>query len=131
MTMNREQEKKVHEEFVNGSQNFTQDDLEKVMEKEETAQKKASFLGKQFENFKLLWSLLKDYWNGDYKAPWMLIASVGFAVAYLISPVDVIPDFIPFVGYVDDASVFALVMAGFQSDIAEYKQWLEEKGKTV
>ena len=130
LSMNREQEKKVHDDFQNGSRNFTQDDLEIVMDKEETARKKASYLGKQLENFKLLWSLLKDYWNGNYKAPWKLIASVGFAVAYLISPFDVIPDFIPCVGYLDDASVFALVMASFQSDVDEYKRWLLTKGKT-
>lgn len=123
--MNREQEKQVKEMFWNGSRDFTQEDLRKVFADEETAQKKASYLGEQLQNFKLLWSLLKDNWNGSYKrAPWNLIAAVGFAVAYLISPIDVIPDFIPFLGYLDDASVFALVMAGFQSDINEYKRWL-------
>ena len=107
-----------------GGENFTQEDLQKVMNDSATAEKKACNLGEQFENFKLLWSLLKDYWNGEYKnAPWKLIAAIGFAVAYLVSPIDVIPDFIPVLGFVDDASVFALTIAAFQSEINAYKQW--------
>lgn len=34
------------------------------------------------------------------------------AVAYLVSPVDLIPDFIPFVGYLDDLLVAAVLVDG-------------------
>ncbi len=130
--MNDSDQRRVNETFARGSEDFSQNDLEKVMNDEERANKKASMLGEQFENFKLLWQLLKDYWNKKYpNAPWKLIAAIGFAVAYLISPLDVIPDFIPFVGFIDDASVFALVVAGFQSDINDYKEWKEQQKKQL
>ena len=110
--------------FQQGVKDFTEDDLNKVLDDESTARKKASLLGKQLDNFILLWDLLKDYHNGIYKnAPWKLIAAVGFAVAYLISPLDVIPDVIPVLGFVDDAAVFALVVNAFQSEIDAYKEW--------
>ena len=124
----KEQEKeRVNQAFQYGSENFSQQDLENVMKDSETAENKAGKLGEQFENFKLLWKLLKDYYNKEYpKAPWKLVASIGFAVAYLVSPIDVIPDFIPFAGFIDDASVFALVVKAFESDIADYKSWLSK-----
>ncbi len=129
--MDKKEQARVNESFAHGTQNFSQEDLDKVMSDEATAQRKASSLGKQFENFKLLWQLLKDYYNKKYpNAPWKLIAAVGFAVAYLVSPIDVIPDFIPIVGFVDDASVFALVIKGFSSDIDDYKRWLKEQKKS-
>ena len=34
------------------------------------------------------------------------------AVAYLLNPFDLIPDFIPFIGYLDDAFVVAVVIDG-------------------
>lgn len=122
--MNKQDNERVNAAFQQGVNDFTVDDLNKVMNDEDTAKKKASYLGKQLDNFLLLWDLLKDYHNGKYKnAPWKLIAAVGFAVAYLISPIDVIPDVIPLVGFVDDAAVFALVVSAFQSEIDAYKEW--------
>ena len=126
--MNDREKAHVQAAYQAGADSFTTQDLDKVMADSATAEAKAGKLGKQFENFKLLWSLLKDYYNKRYpNAPWKLIAATGFAVAYLISPIDVIPDVIPFLGFVDDASVFALVIAGFQSDIDDYKVWLAAK----
>ena len=121
----KEQEKeRVNQAFEHGARDFSPKDLEKVMADAQTAEEKGGKLGEQIENFKLLWSLLKDYYNGTYRnVPWKFIAAIGFAVAYLISPIDVIPDFIPLVGYVDDAAVFGLVVKSFMSEIEEYKNW--------
>ncbi|MGO4391487.1 YkvA family protein [Variovorax sp. M-6] len=35
--------------------------------------------------------------------PWLPKALAAFVVAYALSPIDLIPDFIPVLGYVDDA----------------------------
>ena len=37
---------------------------------------------------------------------------LGAMAAYLASPVDLIPDFIPFVGYLDDVILVAIVLDG-------------------
>jgi uncharacterized membrane protein YkvA (DUF1232 family) len=123
-------QERIHSAFEYGSRTFTEDDLKKVEEDSLTAEEKAKYLGEQIEAFKLLWSLLRDYRSGEYKAvPWKIIASIGFAVAYLISPLDIVPDFIPIVGFVDDATVFTLVISSFRSDIDKYKKWKKEQQK--
>jgi uncharacterized membrane protein YkvA (DUF1232 family) len=38
--------------------------------------------------------------------------ALAAAVVYLASPIDLIPDFIPFLGYVDDLLVAAIVLDG-------------------
>ena len=46
---------------------------------------------------------------GDPRVPWYAKAVAGMIVAYALSPVDLIPDFIPVLGYVDD---LVLIPAG-------------------
>ena len=106
---------------------FTEDDQNRVREDAETAEKKSTHLGQQIESFRLTWSLLQDYWAGTYTAvPWKLTAAIGFAMAYLVSPLDVIPDFILF-GFVDDAAVFGLVVSAFQSELDDYREWKKNR----
>ena len=123
--MNEREKSHVKAAYDAGTKAFTPQDLEKVMADAAAAEAKGRMLGKQFGDFKLLWSLLKDYYNKTYPhAPWRLVAATGFAVVYLVSPLDVIPDAIPILGFIDDAFVFGLVIAGFHSDIDAYKVWL-------
>ncbi len=51
-------------------------------------------------------------------ANWVRVAIVG-ALGYLVLPVDLIPDFIPVIGWVDDAAVIASVLAFVRSQIKE------------
>ncbi len=126
--LNESDQERVSQTFEKGVETFTEEDLEKVKADAETAETKAKFLGGQFESFQLTWSLLQDYWAGKYTSiPWKLIASTGFAVAYLVSPLDIIPDFLPIIGFVDDASVFALVVSSFQSELNAYKKWKKKQ----
>ena len=126
--LNESDQERVSQTFEKGVETFTEADLEKVKADSETAERKAKFLGGQFESFQLTWSLLQDYWAGRYTSiPWKLIASTGFAVAYLVSPLDIIPDFLPIVGFVDDATVFALVVSSFQSELNSYKEWKKKQ----
>jgi len=121
--LNDTDRERVGETFERGVNDFTEDDLNRVRENAETAEKKSTHLGQQIESFRLTWSLLQDYWAGAYTAiPWKLTAAIGFAMAYLVSPLDVIPDFILF-GFVDDAAVFGLVVSAFQSELEDYKEW--------
>ena len=65
-------------------------------------------------------SFLKDICTGKYKASWFTITMVAVAIAYLLLPVDAIPDFIPVVGLVDDACVLKLVYDVIKD---EFEQW--------
>ncbi len=49
----------------------------------------------------------------DPRVPWYARLVAGLVVAYAFSPLDLIPDFIPIVGYLDD---LVLIPAGIESD---------------
>lgn len=44
------------------------------------------------------------------KTPWYAKALGGFVVAYALSPIDLIPDFIPVLGYVDDVLLLPVLI---------------------
>ncbi|RAZ87056.1 hypothetical protein DPM33_27365 [Mesorhizobium hawassense] len=44
----------------------------------------------------------------DPRAPWYAKATAGAVAAYALSPIDLIPDFIPVIGYLDDLLIVPL-----------------------
>jgi len=44
------------------------------------------------------------------RTPWYAKALGGFVVAYALSPIDLIPDFIPILGYVDDVLLLPVLI---------------------
>ena len=44
----------------------------------------------------------------DPRTPWYAKAMAGLVAAYALSPIDLIPDFIPIVGYLDDLVIVPL-----------------------
>lgn len=45
---------------------------------------------------------------GDSRVPWFAKAVAGLVAAYALSPIDLIPDFIPVLGYLDDLVIVPL-----------------------
>src|SRR5680860_175375 len=78
----------------------------------------------QLLSFLILIKSMCNIQNYLYKdVPWLVIASIGGSLLYVLSPIDLIPDFIPFVGYLDDALVFAACLKFAQQDLEKYREW--------
>jgi len=95
--------------------------LERVDELDEKLVSLPGRFQKLFNQVKLLFGMIGDYWNGVYKdVPWYTIAMAVAAVVYFLSPVDLIPDPIPVIGYVDDATVLLLTFKAIREDLKAY-----------
>ena len=119
---------KPDEEFVKeGAQKVTEKDIEKVVSKSEEIEKQFSSRGplKRFiEDSKLLTALVKDYRTGKYRqALYGTVAAVVFALIYVFNPFDLIPDVLPLIGAVDDASVVAACLMLIERDLHKYRDW--------
>jgi len=80
----------------------------------------AGFLAK----VRLLWMVLRDYGNGTYRrVPWKAVAALAAAVVYVISPVDLIPDFLVPLGFTDDILAVALTWGLVKRELREYCAW--------
>ncbi|RBW51892.1 YkvA family protein [Marinobacter sp. F3R11] len=106
-------------------------DLETLLERQRAIEEKVKGSGKlkRFSaDIKLMFSMLRDYWNGSYRdIPWKSIAAVAGALIYVMNPLDFIPDLIIGFGFLDDAGVVALCLKLVESDLHKYAAWKEIK----
>ena len=104
-----------------------EDDVEVVMDKEEAINKKitsSNMLEKYTELAKVMFGMLKDYRKGIYtNVPWFTIASIAFGFLYVLNPLDIIPDFIPGLGYIDDLAVLSFGLRFIETDLHNYLDW--------
>ena len=64
--------------------------------------------------------MVKDAARGRADVPWGSVAALAGALAYFAFPQDVIPDWLPAVGFMDDAAVVALTLKLVNNDVAAY-----------
>ena len=95
---------------------------------------KADEIGSKFHKQKALKSLLeqgmtmidlvRDYVAGRYReVPYWAMGATALALFYVLSPVDVIPDFVLGLGYLDDAVVVSFALRLIEKELDRYKQW--------
>jgi uncharacterized membrane protein YkvA (DUF1232 family) len=127
--MERVSEDKVREKVAE----VGDEDVEAVMEKEERISEKfinSDLLRRYVKEFKLMMAMIKDYRKGNYKeVPWFTIAAITATALYVLNPIDIIPDFIMGLGFIDDLAVFSITHGWIQSDLKRYENWkLENEG---
>jgi uncharacterized membrane protein YkvA (DUF1232 family) len=127
----------IDEEFVSGEiTKINDDDVDVVMSNQERIAEKlrnSNVLQKYTELGKVMFGMLKDYRKGIYSnVPWFTIAAIAFGFLYILNPLDIIPDFLPGIGYVDDFAVFTFALRFIESDLHNYLDWkLEEEDEDI
>ncbi len=111
------------------------EDVEIVLENEEAINKKfsgANTLSKYAELGKILMGMLKDVKNGVYpNIPWFTIATIVLAMLYILNPMDIIPDFIPGLGFIDDVAILGIGVGWVETDLHRYLDWKISEGKGI
>ena len=73
--------------------------------------------------------MVKSYVKKEYtNIPVSSIIAIISALLYWLAPIDVIPDTIPGIGYLDDTSVIGFCLKLINNDLKKYKEW-QEKNK--
>ena len=104
-----------------------QDTIAYLLAEGENLQKKLkdnNDLSRFLKDVTLLLGMIKDYSVGNYRVvPYKTIVAVVFGLLYVLNPIDFIPDFIPIIGYIDDAIVIALCLRLAERDLKRYERW--------
>jgi uncharacterized membrane protein YkvA (DUF1232 family) len=125
-TQQKELEKKFHVDLEKVSKSDVQQALEKVepvlKKLGNSTVEKVRVMAKQAT---LVFEMLKSWWKGEIDLPWKTVAAMTVSLLYLASPIDLLPDFFPLAGYIDDLFVVAVAMELVQDEL---KDFAEEKG---
>ena len=107
----------------------SEDAFEEFLSNIEKTLKKVPLAGDMLSDVPVLVSLVKSYVTGQYKEiPYNTIIAIVATLLYVISPLDLIPDIIPVVGFSDDAMAVAFCVKMIHADLEKYKSWRDDFG---
>ena len=89
-------------------------------------EKASPVLRQILENLKNLYGLFVDSVKGKYNLHPAIIGLIGGGLLYFIIPLDLIPDYIPIVGLLDDYVVLSAIINSLQTELADYRDWKKE-----
>ncbi len=96
------------------------------------ADKNKSLLKKVWSDLMTLFRLIRAYISGEYRdVPWQTIVFALAAVIYFVNPLDLIPDAIPFFGFIDDSSVIGFVIYSISGDLKRFLEWEQTHSTSV
>ena len=121
--------KDIEAKFVVSSNSCSKDDANNVLANKakivSMAQKGP--LAKFIDDIRTFLELVRDYFSGKYtEVPFGTIAGIVFALLYVLSPFDFVPDILPIVGLLDDAAMVGVCLAFVGTDVDQYRRWKKE-----
>lgn len=89
---------------------------------------KVGLLARLYRNLKLIFPLIRDYWKGTYRDISIKSIIIFLAgLAYIISPIDLIPDYIIGLGQLDDLAILGFALHYLERDLLKYKEWKDRR----
>lgn len=68
--------------------------------------------------------LVRNFISGRYRQISTKTVVIGLAtLLYFLMPIDLVPDFIPALGLMDDLSLMAWFIRAFQGELVKYQEW--------
>ncbi|WP_310395755.1 YkvA family protein [Hymenobacter sp.] len=103
--------------------------LNEVATKLASKESKTNKFRQLFEVALTLVRLVRSYVGGEYREISTGTIISGLAVLlYVLSPIDLVPDFIPVLGFLDDLSLVSWFVGKFQGEITRFREW-EDTGR--
>jgi uncharacterized membrane protein YkvA (DUF1232 family) len=104
--------------------------IDEAVRKAEKQEKNKGPLADIWNYFTALFRLLRAYVRRQYTdIAWRSIVLITVAILYFVIPTDLIPDFIPALGFLDDAAVIGFAIAQVKADLDNFLLWEAEQDK--
>jgi uncharacterized membrane protein YkvA (DUF1232 family) len=98
--------------------------LNEVAEKLSDKHSKENRFTQLFHTAHTMVRLVRSYVSGEYRQIHTTTIASGVGVLlYVLSPIDLVPDFIPVVGFLDDLSLISWFVGKFNDEIVRFREW--------
>ncbi len=88
------------------------------------SERNAGVLRSAWTDFWTVWRFVRAWRDGAYRnVPWKSILVAIAGLFYFLDPIDIIPAFIPVIGYLDDGGGLAFVARVIHSDLEKFREW--------
>jgi uncharacterized membrane protein YkvA (DUF1232 family) len=82
-----------------------------------------------WKSFTALLRMMRAWVGGRYReVPARTLLFSVLALLYFVSPIDLIADFVPVIGWLDDAAVIVLLLSAIGKDLDRFRAW-EGRGR--
>ncbi|MGG0944049.1 YkvA family protein [Bacillus subtilis] len=79
---------------------------------------------KCIQHITIFFQMLRDWRNGDYpRSQVKTLLLLTAAILYIVMPLDIIPDVILGLGFIDDAAVLGLIWTLIKKELSQYEKW--------
>ncbi|MCH7408443.1 DUF1232 domain-containing protein [Belliella sp. DSM 111904] len=67
--------------------------------------------------------------SGEHKLSMKTLGLLVLGLFYFVTPIDIIPDFLPVIGYADDISVIIAIFNALKVEVEAFLEWEKVNGK--
>ena len=98
--------------------------IDDVLNKHKELSNDENTTSKLNNSLRLFIRIINAYTSKEYTyVPWKTICLIVAGLIYFIYPVDLIPDFIPVSGLIDDVAFIAWIYDSIKEDIDKFLEW--------
>ncbi len=108
----------------------TEETIDEAIKKVNKVEEEKRIFDKIWDELPFMFSMAKDWITGKYKdVSFTTMITILGGIIYFLSPIDIIPDFIPIIGYLDDLYILSTVIDRVKEEIEKYKLWKKINSK--
>lgn len=124
--LNKEKVEGIFGEYKEKAKALLSDDakIDAFLVKLENKLKEVPVVGTELADIIVIAELVKAYVKKEYRE--VSTSSIVVALAaliYFVTPIDLIPDMIPLMGFADDVAIIVLAMKFIHEDLQQFKAW--------
>ncbi len=80
---------------------------------------------------KAFFAMTKAIVKGQYRMPWKTFFWVLLCAVYFLSPIDLLPDILPVLGFADDGAFILFVLLLIHQDLNNFRQFQQHQDDVI